>query len=337
MRSLLAAVLLTCFLFAQPGVAVGGSPDVAKSIDRGLEFLAKDAVAWKEEHHCVSCHHAGMVMWSMHEAKRQGHSTDEPLLAELTKWIATSGDGRVGVERPAAVPKALNTKALWFSLALATVPEPDAEVRQGFSLMRRTLLSDQTESGAWAAWPETRAPMFGPSDYGTTALAAIVLIAAADNASDNASEAGDDSEAKAALGKAAQWLDETKLDDEFQSLAMKLVVLCRLNRPLTERQALIDAIRLRQKEDGGWSQTADLASDAWATGQALYALALAGVESSDDAIHRGQHFLVRTQREDGSWPMQSRPAKAGEAGSSYLVPIIGAGSAWAVIGLARSE
>lgn len=41
---------------------------VEATIDRGLVFLAKDALAWKKKHNCVSCHHAGLVIWSMHEA-----------------------------------------------------------------------------------------------------------------------------------------------------------------------------------------------------------------------------------------------------------------------------
>jgi hypothetical protein len=87
----------------------------------------------------------------------------------------------------------------------------------------------------------------------------------------------------------------------------------------------------------GWSQAADMSSDAWATGQALYALSVAGVGSDDAAIARGHAFLVHTQREDGSWPMTSRPIPPDGKGATSLVPITGAGSAWAVLGLARSR
>jgi hypothetical protein len=46
---------------------------------------------------------------------------------------------------------------------------------------------------------------------------------------------------------------------------------------------------------------------------------------------------MKTQRDDGSWPMTSRPVKPGGDGSNSLIPITGAGSAWAVLGLARSR
>lgn len=80
-----------------------------------------------------------------------------------------------------------------------------------------------------------------------------------------------------------------------------------------------------------------MASDAWATGQALYALAHTGLKPAEPVIARGQAFLIKTQREDGSWPMTSRPTKPGSEGSKSLIPITGAGSAWAVLGLVRSR
>jgi hypothetical protein len=50
--------------------------DVNATIDRGLAFLAKDALAWKKEHNCVTCHHASLVVWATREAKLRGHAVD---------------------------------------------------------------------------------------------------------------------------------------------------------------------------------------------------------------------------------------------------------------------
>ena len=99
---------------------------------------------------------------------------------------------------------------------------------------------------------------------------------------------------------------------------------------------MISRIKERQNADGGWSQAKDLASDAWATGQALYALAHAGIKPEDPAIARAQAFLIKTQAADGSWPMTSRPMKPGDKGATSLIPITGGGSAWGVLGLVRS-
>jgi hypothetical protein len=304
------------------------SSDVAATIDRGLVFLAKDALAWKNEHNCVSCHHAGLVLWSMREAKKHGHAVDELVLAELTTWVAESGDGKTGVPRPAGVPKALNTKAVFFALALGADPQPDAVSRVGMKLLVETVKSDQTENGSWSAWPETRPPIFGNSDESMTALATLAVLPAV--------AAGDES-AKAVRDKGVQWLAETKTDDDPQSIAMRLVLWRRLGRPAKEWEPFVERIKERQNADGGWSQTNHMASDAWATGQALYALAHAGIKANDPVIARGHAFLIKTQRDDGSWPMASRPVKPGGEGSKSLIPITGAGSAWAMLGLVRSR
>jgi hypothetical protein len=303
-------------------------PRANAAIDRGLAFLVKDARAWQNQYKCASCHHASLVVWAMREAKQRGHAVDEPALAEWTKWIAESGDGRTGLPRPAAVPKALNPKAVWFALALEADPQPDAVAQNGLKLLLKTVKSDQTEKGSWAAWPDTRPPIFGNSDESMTALATLAVVPAA--------AAGDES-AKAVRDKGVRWLAETRTEDDPESVAMRLVLWKRLGRPAEEWQPLVRRIEGRQNADGGWSQAKGMASDAWATGQALYALANAGVQPDDPVIARARAFLIATQRADGSWPMTSRPVRPGGEGSKSLVPITGAGSAWAVLGLVRSQ
>jgi hypothetical protein len=298
------------------------------TIDRGLGFLTKDAVAWKNQHHCASCHHAALVIWAMREAKQRGHAIDEPVLAELTKWVAESGDGKFGLARPASAPKAASPKAVWFALALGAAAKPDAISQAGLKRLLKTVTSEQTENGSWSAWPETRPPIFGNSDESLTALATLAVLTAA--------ATGDES-AQAARDKGIKWLAETKTDDDPQSLALRLVLWKRLGRPAEEWQPLVRRIQARQNADGGWSQRKDMASDAWATGQALYALAHAGLTADEPVIRRAQAFLIRTQRADGSWPMTSRPVKPGGEGCKSLIPITGAGSAWAILGLVRSR
>jgi hypothetical protein len=304
------------------------SSDVSATIDRGLAFLAKDALAWKKEHNCASCHHASLVVWATREAKLRGHAVDEPVLAELTKWVAESGDGKFGLARPASAPKAVSPKAVYFALALGVDPKPDEVSQRGLKLLLKTVAAEQTENGSWSTWPETRPPIFGSSDESLTVLATLAVLPAA---------AASDDAAKAVRDKAVRWLAETKTDDDPQSIALRLVLWNRLGRPPEEGQPLVKRIKERQNADGGWSQTKGMASDAWATGQALYALAHAGVKSEEPAIRRAHAFLIKTQRADGSWPMTSRPVKTGGEGSKSLIPITGAGSAWAVLGLVRSR
>ena len=66
-------------------------------------------------------------------------------------------------------------------------------------------------------------------------------------------------------------------------------------------------LRASQRPDGGWAPSASLPSDAYATGQALYALNQAGeIPVTDLVYRRGTAFLLRTQDDDGSWFVSKR-------------------------------
>ncbi len=305
----------------------GFAGDVNSAIDRGLAFLAKDAVAWRDEHKCASCHHAALVVQAMNEAKQVGHAVDEPVLAEMTKWLTEAGTGKTSLPRPEGIPKGLNTKPIYYALGLESNPTPDETSTKALELLLATVKEDQTENGSWAAWPNTRAPIFGYSDENMTLLALLSLVPAT----------AKDESAKTALDKGVQWLSATKTSEDSQSLALRVILWRRVGRPSEESKPWADIIASRQNADGGWSQTPELASDAWATGQALYALLDSGMTAEDEAIRRGVQFLIDTQREDGSWAMTSRPAKPEDPPSKNLIPIIGGGSAWGVLGLARSQ
>jgi squalene cyclase len=75
-----------------------------------------------------------------------------------------------------------------------------------------------------------------------------------------------------------------------------------------EKAAL--ALTKEQRADGGWSQTAYLDSDAYATGIVLSTLYRTGfLKASDPAYTRGVAYLMKTQFPDGSWYVRSRSPK----------------------------
>ncbi len=125
------STFFACCLLAHclPVDVAAADSDVRTTIDRGLAFLAKDAVAWQEKYNCASCHHAAITIWALSEAKDRGFAVDEAVLADLTKRVAESGDGRTSIARPEGIPKAYNAKAIYFALegqwvGLFTLPAP---------------------------------------------------------------------------------------------------------------------------------------------------------------------------------------------------------------------
>ena len=46
---------------------------VDRAMLRGLTFLVKDNLAWKESKKCDECHHAPFTIWALNEAKNRGY------------------------------------------------------------------------------------------------------------------------------------------------------------------------------------------------------------------------------------------------------------------------
>jgi squalene cyclase len=108
-------------------------------------------------------------------------------------------------------------------------------------------------------------------------------------------------------------------------------------------QAAAKQLLGEQRADGGWAQLPTLASDAYATGEALMALHDAGILSTRDrAWKRGIEYLLRTQQADGTWHVKSRSYPFQpyfESGYPYGPDqwISVAGASWATMALLQNE
>lgn len=299
--------------------------DVKAAINRGLSFLAKDSVAWKQSKKCYECHHAPFTIWALNAGKKQGYAVDEDVLADLTSWVL--GDDYLALlikERPADQEIVFNEAPLLLALGIEAGNTNDRQ--EGLKKLLTSIVNDQGDDGSWKRANEARPILSSPDTL--TSLALLALSAP------NAPEMG--TEGKTAQEKGLQWLLTAKPDDELQPAVLRLILWRRLGRPESEWKPLEQQLRNSQNEDGGWSQIRLVPSDAYATGQALYALAEAGVTKDDATIRSAQSFLVKSQREDGAWVMTSRAIMGNGKVATKFEPITHAGSAWAVIGLVRS-
>jgi len=119
---------------------------------------------------------------------------------------------------------------------------------------------------------------------------------------------------------------------------MKLAGLAWAGAPLTSIKKAATQLTAAQRADGGWAQLDTLPSEAYATGQALYALQSAGL-LGDEALRKGVRFLLDSQLADGSWHVRSRsyPIQSNyfDTGFPYGRDqwISAAGTSWACIGL----
>jgi hypothetical protein len=91
---------------------------------------------------------------------------------------------------------------------------------------------------------------------------------------------------------------------------MRLSGVAAAGAPVADLRKLAEPILARQHPDGGFSQRDGFASDAYATGMALWVLKNAGVVQPTQHVYRkGVKFLLSTQSPDGSWHVASRATK----------------------------
>jgi ankyrin repeat protein len=161
----------------------------------------------------------------------------------------------------------------------------------------RYLLASQTAEGGWNT-PEGRRPPMISGRFQTAALAIYAMKSYAPEAEKLSCEK--------AIAGAVAWLEKATPVTN-QDHAFRLLGLAWGGATATAIREEAKSLAARQRADGGWSQLPAMASDAYATGEALFALGSAGrVSISDPVFRKGVEYLLSTQAGDGSWQVRSR-------------------------------
>jgi Squalene-hopene cyclase C-terminal domain len=308
-----------------------------QSVERAIGYLQTESAAWLSTRKCAACHHVAMPVWALSEADRQGYAIDKKFLADTVEAALGSQEKMIAsklINDPAAPPdprpsgKGVNMGTVFMAVAARSLPILGEGQKQSLKLIADEIVRKQRGDGSWEFFSNLRRP---PINECQTTDAVWIILALQGEMGPGGSEAQ-----RAALKKATVWLAGARLSDSLQDKVFNLLLAIRAGKPQNEMQIPINELLARQRPDGGWSQIPTMTSDAFATGQTLYVLSLAGYTAERPEIKRAINFLVATQKPDGSWPMTSRSTPNGEPGSAKLLtPITCAASAWATLGLAR--
>ncbi|WP_010583472.1 prenyltransferase/squalene oxidase repeat-containing protein [Schlesneria paludicola] len=321
---------------AIPSAAV---EQVHQTIDRAIGYLQAESAAWLKTRKCAACHHLPMPLWALSEAAQQGYAIDQKYLKETTESLLGSREKLMSSRifpNPADTPdprpqgRGLNMGLPFLAVASQAMPELDEGQKQSLKLIADEIVSKQQPDGSWEFFATLRRP---PINESQTTDAAWIIMALTAEAGTDAPESR-----RVALAKAATWFDAALPSANLhQDRALRLLLGVRAGKSRESLQVTINELLALQRPDGGWSQTVpEPKSDAFATGQTLYVLSLAGRAANEPEIKRGIDFLVATQTPDGSWPMISRSTPDGSPGSSKLMsPINCAAASWATLGLAK--
>ena len=298
----------------------GTEKSIAAAVGPALALLAKQSHNFIRIGGCNSCHAEDLPSAAAAIARDRGLPAPKEI-PQLPQSMHTLNPERI---MDLAVVAVSGVGWEMFDFGHNRVPRDeytDASVRY--------LKSMQTPAGNWNAF-ESRRPPMSSGVYQATALAIYALKTYGPPA--------EKTDTEKVLARAAAWLEAAK-PANTQDRAFHLMGLAWSNAKPATIAAAAKALAASQRADGGWSQFGSLGSDAYATGEALYALNIAGrMPVSDPVYGKGVKYLLNTQAADGSWHVNSRSIWLQpyfESGFPYGTDqwISAAGTSWAVMAL----
>jgi Ankyrin repeats (3 copies)/Squalene-hopene cyclase C-terminal domain len=266
---------------------------VRAAVERSLPLLQRADVTFLRKSGCVSCHHNSLTAMTVSTARKAGFPVDEKAARAQRKEIG----GYIEAWRELAlqgmgIPGDSNTvNYLLTGLAAEGYPPDEAT-----DAMARYLKNDQMPDGRWRLIANR--PPLESSEFEVAAVAMRGLQVYAPKALR--------ADYEKAVWRAADWMRTAK-PRKTADRAFQILGLAWAGDSKEALKKLAADLLAEQREDGGWAQLPTMASDAYATGQALAALHQSGaVAVADPAYQRGVKYLLSTQLEDGSWHVRSR-------------------------------
>jgi ankyrin repeat protein len=244
---------------------------------------------------CISCHQQYLPMAAVGHARNRSIRFDREAARELVDVVVTNKsryDYRELIAQTVLHPDDAHGFG-YELLGLAAEGVPPGAVTDG---VVHHLVTTQASDGRWITGIPR--PPIESSDVTATALAIRGLK--------SYGWQGRKEEFAASIERARRWL-RTARPQRSEEACFQLLGLHWAGEPAETMTAPIESLRHLQRDDGGWAQLPTLGSDAYATGQALYALAqFLKDPMADPAWRRGLRFLLETQEEDGTWHVARR-------------------------------
>lgn len=271
-----------------------GEKEIRTAITKSLTLLQQSSHTFLiNAGGCHSCHGQGLGAVTFSLAREKGFAIADTIYHEALDSISSTWNDRAHYLAQNTDPVAIVIGGgydLWAYAATNTVPDKRR------ALLAKNIMQRQRQDGSWVS-PNARPPM-EYYNFSATALSVKGLTEFLPPALLEKFRPG--------IQKAIGWMErEEPVAHEEKVFQLLGLTWAKGNPAVIEKQArkLLQA----QHNNGGWSQLDSLPPDAYATGQALYALNISKqLNPTDSAYQKGLLFLLRTQYEDGSWNVQTR-------------------------------
>jgi N-acyl-D-amino-acid deacylase len=326
-----ATVLLAASVFTIPaGSDAVREQSVRAAVTKALQRVEAGVTNYPRHRQCFSCHHQAVAVFSMTSARQHGFAVDADLLQKQITFSQRSFRNKQLIARGQGVGGD-STSVVYVLQMFAAAERPRDDTT---AALVEYLLARQRKDGAWPV-PAQRPPTMG-SLFTNTGLAMSVLKRYGPPAgADGAAEL--QRRIDAAFTKGRAWL----LANKPSSTEDKVFHLWGLVDAGADARAIAaarDLLARAQRPDGSWRQLPNMSGDAYATATALASLRRAGLRAGGEVYKKGVQYLLKTQRDDGAWVVEtrSRPLQVffdnGDAGGKSQF-ISFAATNWAILAL----
>ena len=260
-----------------------------EAVARAIARLQPAGPAFSSRTRCNSCHNQSLPAIAVAAARAGVVAVDESLATHPFDVTQQNWRGR----RETVLLGDTNQAGFQGNVehGLLDMAETGAEATPVTEAMVLGLATRQAPDGSWPRGPEIRPPL----SVGVVASTALALRGIG-----RFSPPGRRAEMDLRVSHAADFLRRATPADT-QEQAYKLLGLLWAGAAPVEVARQREALVALQRADGGWAQLPSMSSDAYATGQALFALHAAGMTANEPVYRKGVDYLLRTQLEDGTW------------------------------------
>ena len=290
--------------------AAKNDPQVRATASKGLAFLAQSSREWTQQHRCFGCHVQAVTMEALSVGKKHQYAIANSDLGEMVRALkmgVTAGGHTTGIAFEGSawarydqwVGNNETAELLRYAGELLAVQAQHGAINDDDRRLPVTGGTLETTFQAAQTWRQAYARTADEKWLSPMRRAEGVLV-----------------KQSASFGKG----DNVYVQDINFSLLGLLA--SGVTRTESSAHSLIKLLLARQNQDGGWGLDKNK-TDAFATGQTVYALKLAGYSDSDLPVARGIRYLVSSQDQSGAW----RTYKSGQGGAEK------AETMWAVLGL----
>jgi N-acyl-D-amino-acid deacylase len=292
MKNIMVAFALLCLI---PQAQVDTT--IKDAIHKGLQRIQQGASNYPEKRQCFSCHHQALPVFVLTSAQKRGLDIEPARIKDMVQFSLKSFRKHNLLIQGQGVGGANTT----VGYALATLASTNYTPDETTAALVRFLLVRQRNDGAWT--PTTNRPPTEGSLFTSTALALAGLKKYGSR------EILDVAHFQPQIDKACERGLDWLLKNEPKTTEDKVFRLRGLVHGEAVREEIARARDLlldEQKDNGSWAQLPDMPGDAYATATVLTTLRLAGLPSDDEAYENGVKYLLKTQKDDGSWLVETR-------------------------------